>query len=105
MREGSTPKPGFVIVAEWRVRPGNESIVLELLGRLECASREESGCLAIEGFVSRTDPALIALVERYIDREAFIAHRASGHFRSVMTEGIAPLLERRDVTAHLPTTI
>lgn len=92
----------FVVIAEWAVREGAEERVLALLTRLEEATRQEPGCLAFEGFVSRADPRRVTLVERYADREAFERHRESDHFRALVLERIAPLLDARTVRGHLP---
>ncbi|RKN44000.1 putative quinol monooxygenase [Streptomyces hoynatensis] len=95
----------FLVLAEWQIRPGAREEVLALLSRLEEASRAEPGCVSFEGFVSRADPDRVTLVERYADREAFERHRASGHFRSLVLEGVVPLLAWRSVHGHVPVPL
>ncbi len=90
----------LLVIAEWTIHAGEESAVMQHLEAIEAASRAEPGCLSFEGFVSRVDPRRVTLVERYQDRAAFAAHRATAHFREIVLEGVAPLLDNRVVTVH-----
>jgi quinol monooxygenase YgiN len=47
-------------------------------------------------------PCLFALVEAYVDEDAFQAHRASAHFEDNITRTLAPLLLERSWRRYGP---
>lgn len=86
---------GYVVIARWKARAGEEQKVRALLAALAGEAREEPGCRLFQPAVDRDDPRLFSIFEIYDDEDAFAAHEASPHFkRYVLAEGI-PLLEER----------
>jgi quinol monooxygenase YgiN len=94
--------PEVQVIARYTLAPGNEDAVLALLPRLAEASRAEPGNLGFEIYRSVDDELSVVLLERYASQEAFAAHRASTHFRELVLERIAPLLESRVVELYEP---
>jgi len=89
--------PEVQLIARYTIAPGNEDAVLDLLAPLVEASRAEPGCLSYDAYRRFSDARSVVLLERYASREALEAHRASPHFRTLVLEGIVPLLEERTV--------
>lgn len=85
-----------VVVARWQVR-GSVDEVLDLVARLRTASLAEPGCLGYEAYRAVDAPDTVLLLEHYRDDEALDAHRASAHYRSLVLEGMLPLLSGRQV--------
>ncbi|MGW0933302.1 putative quinol monooxygenase [Streptomyces sp. NPDC002644] len=95
---GSVPGE-IVVIARWRPTPEARDLVVAALPGLREASLAEPGCL---GYHIVTTPGAsghdIVLIERYADRDAFEAHRASPHFQQIVLADIAPHLHVRDIT-------
>ncbi|GGS88749.1 antibiotic biosynthesis monooxygenase family protein [Streptomyces chromofuscus] len=88
--------PGHIVVlARWSPAPGSQEDIRALLPDLVRASRSEPGCLGYQLFHPEGDGGDILLVERYADRAAMDAHRASPHFRDLALGRIVPLLRDR----------
>jgi quinol monooxygenase YgiN len=92
--------PELQVIARHTVREGEEDVVLAALDRLIAAARTEPGTLAFDAFHSREQPGRYVLLERYVSREAFEAHRATPHFTEIMLGEIAPRLAARTVEAY-----
>lgn len=62
------------------VVPGAEDDLWAALRASAEASRSEPGVLWFEAFRSGSDPAVLLVVERYVDAEAYEAHRTTAHY-------------------------
>jgi quinol monooxygenase YgiN len=88
----------FVVVANWKARPGEEGRLLEIVRIVTERSRQEPGNLLYQAQVSAQDPARILIYEQYVDARAFEDHKASGHFQRYVLGQAVHLLESRDVS-------
>ncbi|GAA0325140.1 antibiotic biosynthesis monooxygenase [Streptomyces polychromogenes] len=97
--------PGqVVVIARWRTTPKGRDLVHAALPALAEASLAEPGCLGYQALTpTGTTGGDIVLIERYADRDAFEAHRASPHFQQIVLTDIAPHLHTRDVTVCMTT--
>ncbi len=85
----------FVVIAQYRVRAGEEDRVKEALRKMVAPTRAEPGNLDYQVFRDPSDPSLLVLFERYADESAFEAHRASPHFSTWLSGQVLPSLEDR----------
>ena len=85
----------FVVIAQYRVRAGEEEKVEAALRQMVAATRAEPGNLDYQVFRDPTDPALFVLVERYADEAAFEAHKESEHFATWLAGQVLPALADR----------
>jgi quinol monooxygenase YgiN len=85
----------YVVTATWKAKPGEEDAVLELLGRVAAASRQEPGCLLFWVHRSPEDRSIFFLYEQYASEEAFRAHAASTHVRDLVLDDAVHRLEVR----------
>ena len=87
----------YVVVAQWRAKPGSEGRVAEIIGELTGPSRAEPGCLFYQAHRAPDDECLFYLYEQYADEAGYQAHMDSEHFtRLVKQEAIPELLESRE---------
>lgn len=72
----------ITLIVNIRVRP--EAVAKWKAATLEnvAASRKEAGILAFDLLADRDDPARFALVEKYRDDTAIVAHKATAHYKS-----------------------
>src|SRR5215472_8989598 len=84
-----------VVIAQYRVRAGEEEKVEAALRQMVAPTRAEPGNLDYQVFRDPTDPALFVLFERYAGEEAFEAHRASPHFGTWLAGTVLPALADR----------
>lgn len=89
--------PELQVIARYTLAPGHEEEVLALLSQLAEASRAEPGNVSFVAYRRLDDDREVILLERYASRDAFAAHRASPHFKDLVLERIAPLLDSRVV--------
>ena len=85
------------VFARWKVQAGKLETVLPLIHSLVAESKKEPGNIEYTVCQTLTDPSSFHLYERYVDRAAVEAHKASDHFREIALEQIVPLLEEREV--------
>ena len=85
------------VVARYVAGAGEAGRVRERLIDLARMSRREAGNLEYRVAQDTEDPQRFVIVERYVDAEAFAAHRASEHFTGIAVSHIIPLLAERDV--------
>lgn len=85
------------VLATYTTAPGNEDAVADLLRSYTALVLEEPGCVAFEVYRSVDDGRRFLLLEKYVDRAAFDAHRATDHFTEVAIKQIRPLLDDRSV--------
>jgi quinol monooxygenase YgiN len=85
----------FVVIAQYRVRAGEQRKVAEALRQMVAPTRAEPGNLDYQVFRDPADPALFVLFERYADEPAFEEHKASDHFGTWLAGQVLPSLESR----------
>lgn len=85
----------FVVIAQYRVRAGEEDKVEAALREMVAPTRAEPGNLDYQVFRDPADPSLFVLFEKYADEAAFDAHRASGHFGTWLAGQVLPALADR----------
>ena len=90
----------LTLIARYRTREGTSDEVAAVLSRHVAATRREPGCVGFTVLRSLEDPDRFLLYERYLDEEAFQAHRASPHFRDLVEGRIVPLLSEREFARH-----
>jgi len=93
----------YVIIATWKSRPGDETLVAEILRDMSAASRLETGCRFYQAQESLDTPGVFVVYEIYDDLAAAEAHTQSEHFRKHVSDRAAPLLESRE--RHIFETI
>ncbi len=84
-------------IARYVVPAENHGRTLDLLRRLAERTRSEPGNISFDIFENIDDPSRIVLLERYVSREAFAAHRETPHFKELVLDQIVPLLTDRTV--------
>lgn len=89
-----------VIVAHWRPRDGEVEKVEAILRELAKESGREAGNLQFTVNRSREDPKEFLLYEQYVSEQAFLDHRQTPHFKTLVLEQAVPLLERREIHAY-----
>ena len=70
-----------VLVPEFHAKSGRESELRGRLVRLAALSRREAGCLEYTLLEDPSDPALLSIFERWVDRDALDAHDATSYVR------------------------
>jgi autoinducer 2-degrading protein len=97
----STTNNIIAVAAEWRVLPGQEEAVRQLMLEVSAAVREhEPGNLLYVGHQDPADPAHFFFYEQYADQKALEAHRDSAHYQEIVVGKIVPLLGERTVTFY-----
>ncbi len=89
-------------MARYLAGDGNGDRVAELLARHAEATLAEPGCLEFVPLRGTSNPLEFVLYERYADRAAFDAHRASPHFEGIARDQIRPLLADRSADIFEP---
>lgn len=88
----------FVIVVDFRVKPGAAPAFLHLINENARAScRDEPGCQRFDVLAAHSEPDRIVLYEIYDDRAAFDAHIRTSHFAR-FNEASAPLVAEKKVS-------
>jgi quinol monooxygenase YgiN len=89
---------GFVIVVDFRIKPGAMQNFRRLIDENAKASvRDEPGCRRFDVLANRTEADRILLYEVYADRAAFDAHVRSDHYAR-FDAASADLVARKTVT-------
>ena len=88
-----------VVVARWRPRDGQVDKIEAILRELAKEIRREPGNLQFVVNRSRDDPNEFLLYEQYVSEQAFLDHRQTPHFKTLVLEQAVPLLERRELHA------
>ena len=86
-----------VIVARWRSRDGQIEKIEAILRALTKEIRREPGNLQFIVNRSHDDPNEFLLYEQYVSEQAFLDHRQTPHFKTLVLEQAVPLLERREI--------
>jgi quinol monooxygenase YgiN len=83
------------VIAQDRTSPGADDEVAGVLALHVAATRAEPGCVEFTAYRADDDGDRFTLHERYVDEDAFRAHRASPHFAEYVEGRIVPLLVER----------
>ncbi len=86
----------IVLVAKYHVRSGEAGKVEAALQRMMPLARQEEGCALYMVARSTEDENLFLLYEHYRTQEAFLAHRETPHYKSIVEQQILPVLESRE---------
>lgn len=87
----------IALVAKFQVKEGNIDTVIQALQEMAPLVEElEPDCSLYTVNRSREDSNLILLYERYADMEAIAFHRETPHFKEIIEDRVAPLLESRE---------
>ena len=86
----------YVVAATYRVKPGEEEKVKEILERMAPLSRKEPGCLFYQAHRSQENPRVFFLYEQYVDEAGYQAHMATPHFERYIKGEAIPRLESRE---------
>ncbi|GAA1114747.1 hypothetical protein GCM10009630_10180 [Kribbella jejuensis] len=89
-----------VVIADVSSSPENADELGAVLQELGAACRKEPGCKSYEVFRSLDQPERYVSIEKYIDADAFAAHRESEYFREIGLGRVMPLTVTRDVQMH-----
>jgi quinol monooxygenase YgiN len=89
----------YVIVARWHAMPGKRTDVSNILKKLTKAVRTEPGNLGFVVHQQLADPDEFLLYETYVDEAAFLTHRETEHFKTLVLAQAVPQLDRRDIQA------
>jgi quinol monooxygenase YgiN len=88
----------FVIIIDFRLKPGAKAAFLRLINENARAScREEPGCQRFDVLATESEADRVMLYEIYDDRAAFDAHIKTRHFAS-FNEASAALVAEKKVT-------
>jgi quinol monooxygenase YgiN len=97
----SSPAPLFIF-ARFHAHAGQEAAVASAIHDTVTGSREEPGCLAIDGFRSTRDPRLFYIHSHWVDETAFDRHATLMHTVRFL-ERVQPLIDHKlDVTRARP---
>lgn len=88
----------FVIIVDFRLKPGAKAAFLRLINENARAScRDEPGCRRFDVLATQNEADRIMLYEIYDDRAAFDAHIKTRHFAS-FNEASAGMVAEKKVT-------
>jgi quinol monooxygenase YgiN len=93
---------GYVVIAKWTARAGNEDAIVEALSKLSKPSRAELGCREYRVHRHLTHPQTFLLYEEYAEEASYELHTRSEHFRRYALEEGIPLLESREREFYIP---
>ncbi|MEU5278228.1 antibiotic biosynthesis monooxygenase [Streptomyces asoensis] len=88
----------YAVVAHYRCAPADAGAVRAVLLQVREHTRAEPANEAYEVHAVEGRSGGFLLYERYADRAGFEAHKAAGHFRRLIVDGVWPLLTERTVT-------
>jgi quinol monooxygenase YgiN len=91
---------GFVIVVDFRIKPGQMAAFRRLVDENARTSvRSEQGCSRFDVCIDSRDPGRVLLYEVYDDRAAFDTHLKTPHF-ALFNEASAPFVADKAVTEY-----
>lgn len=93
------------VFARWKVKDGYMQTVSKLLKEVGEKTIQEKGNLFYKIHQSLADANTLILFEGYADSIAQKEHMNSDHFKKLVVEQIAPLLEEREVTLTTPIEV
>ena len=91
----------YVVAATYRVKPGEEEKVKEILETMAPLSRKEPGCVFYQAHRSQENPRVFFLYEQYVDEAGYQVHMATPHFEHYIKGEAIPRLESRERTFYV----
>ncbi len=85
----------YVVIAQYRARPGEEDRVGAALREMREPSRAEPGNLDYQVLHDPRQRGVFVLYERYTDEAAFVAHQGTAHFGTWLRGQVLPYLAER----------
>ena len=85
----------YVVAAEYKVKPGKEQEVIDILKKMIPLSRAEPGCKVYMVNQSPDDRGKLLLYEVYVDENGYKAHQATDAFKENILGKVIPMLESR----------
>ena len=86
---------GFVIVVDFRIKPGKMVAFRRLIDdNAEASVKDEPGCRRFDVLANRKEADHILLYEIYDNRAAFDAHLKTAHFAVFNTESAALVADK-----------
>jgi quinol monooxygenase YgiN len=92
---------GFAVAVTLVVKEGESDAVAAKLKELVPPTMAEPGVKLFLPYRSPTDPLLFFVFELYADEAAWVAHQATEHFKSAISD-ILPRVSRRERIPFLP---
>jgi quinol monooxygenase YgiN len=91
------------LLARYRAKKGTGDAVVKALRQMgEAVKRDEPSCSTYRAARSTENPDVFVLYEEYENEAAFLAHRETPHFKSLIEGMIVPLLESREREILVP---
>lgn len=87
----------IVLIVYWKVKMGSENYLENLLPALIKKSLSEKGCLNYSVTRSREDKSVFILLQEFIDIDAARANQLSTHYKWIVEDRIAPILEKSNI--------
>ena len=100
MADLHTLKDGLVVTAFWQAKPGEADAVVDIIRRFLPQAQREPGVKAFQIHQSLEDPGKFFFYEVFEDEQAFAAHQASAHFKSLIAGQALPKLANRERMQH-----
>lgn len=76
----------ILVIAKNIVKEGCQDKFLAVAKFLVEGTRKETGCLAYDLAADQESETVYYFVEKYVDEDAFAAHRASEHFQTYVPQ-------------------
>ncbi len=92
----------YVVAATYIVKEGNEAALEEALRVMIPLSRQEPDCQLYTIQKSLDNPRKYLLYEQYTNKEGYLAHRETEHFKKYVLGTAVPLLESRTPEFYEP---
>jgi quinol monooxygenase YgiN len=87
---------GFVVIARWTTRPGEEVAVRRILEEMTALSAAEPGCRLYQAAGDPSNARDFTILEIYDDEAAYQAHLESDHFGQLAAGNALPRLANRE---------
>ncbi|MGH9604622.1 MAG: putative quinol monooxygenase [Terracidiphilus sp.] len=85
------------VLVRFKFAPEDREEIAEILRQLAAESRREPGVEVFIPHQLRDDPDTVVIYEQYRDEKAVADHRATGHFKKYVTDGLYPKLRERNI--------
>lgn len=87
---------GFVITASWETKPGEESVVADLLRSFLPQAQQEPGVRQFQIYQNTAKPQEFLFYEVFAEEAAFTRHQQTEHFKKLILEQSLPRLAKRE---------
>jgi quinol monooxygenase YgiN len=86
----------YVITASWETKPGEESVVADLLRRFLPQAQQEPGVKQFQIHQNTAKPQEFLFYEVFAEEAAFARHQQTEHFKKLILEQSLPRLAKRE---------